>query len=383
MLVFLSIFGGAVVADTGGPGENDYRLDSDDVIAVSVINHPEFSGDALVLSDGMVSISGVGLLSARGKTLQELDSAISEALLRRLRRPEVYVALKNPKQRLVHVLGVVQRPGAHSIKPGWRITEALSAAGGIMPGLENSDCRVEVSSGNSDVRETIPLTDVLDVEGSSNRTIADGDVITVRAVDSIPLYITGKVRAPGFYRLRQDNVGIVQAITLAGGLLPDAAASRITVTHLSGEVETVDLSSSKIDGKVDSEMQVRAGDLIYVPETSAQVAVMGWVNAPGVFAIPDNREMTLADAIGMARGSEVRRGGLKSVAIIRSDPSGGQERVVVNFARYMKTGDPECNPVLRDRDIVWVPETSKPDWDNILGRVSGGMSLLWMLKNWR
>lgn len=361
LLMAISSAGGAPSEDTSGA----YRVGPEDVIVVTVVRHPEFSGEFYVPNDGAIELPAVGQMSVSGKTLSEISSLVAGRLGERLREPEVTVTLKVPRMQRVYVLGAVEKPGPYDVKPGWRITEAVAAAGGLTAGLEATDCRATVLQAASGERRTVELTEVLSGASEANLAIESGDVLTLEAQETLPVYIMGKVRNPGIYRLRRDSAGVMEALTLAGGTLDDAALDRITVTHLSGVSETVDLTPAILGGKQGSNVRLMAGDLIVVPEETSRIAVLGYVNEPGFYALRSGQKLTLSEAIGMAKGADNKRAHLSSVAVIRTD-GGTQEKLVFDLRKFLKSGDAACNPEIRAGDVVYVPETSKPDWDMVL-----------------
>ena len=81
---------------------------------------------------------------------------------------------------------------------------------------------------------------------------------------------------------------------------------------------------------------------------------MGAVRKPGRYEQPASREITLIQAIAKAGGA-TERANLKKVQLLRKGPSGKQTTLVMNLAR-IRRGE-ETDPVLRDGDVVFVPET--------------------------
>jgi polysaccharide export outer membrane protein len=82
------------------------------------------------------------------------------------------------------------------------------------------------------------------------------------------IFITGEVLRPGPYPIRQATT-LVQAISIAGGLGPYAAKKRIQIHRGSGADETIfhfDYKAYEDGLNLDSNIQLRAGDVIIVPE---------------------------------------------------------------------------------------------------------------------
>lgn len=355
---------------------DQYKLGSEDVITVTVMSHPELSGDFLVTTDGAVNVQRVGQIAVAGKTAREVASAVAAGLKDTLLDPDVIVTVKTMRPQLVQALGAVQKPGPYSIKPGWRLTEVIGGAGGILATVQPADCTVQLLRAKGGARESFPLTLVLQ-GGEKNVLVQAGDVVTVESVETIPVYVMGRVRLPGMYNLRRD-AGVAEAIAMAGGSSDDASLSQVTVTHLAGQTETVDVLTS-VEQKKPISLKLRSGDLLFVPENKARFAVLGWVATPGFFTLKEGQPIMLSDALSMAGGADAKRGGLKKIGIVRR-VDGKEQRLVFDFSKFTKSGDATQNPRIQAGDFIWVPETSSPDWDRLWSRISGTLSALWFLK---
>ena len=346
-----------------------YKVGAEDVINILVARHPEFSGDFYIPSDGIVNLPAVGQLSMSNKTLSEISGDIKDRLNKRLREPEVTVTLKTPRMQRVYVLGVVEKPGLYDMKPGWRITEAVAAAGGLTNGTEPADCRANVLRAATNERKTYELKEVLRGDPESNMKIDSGDVLTIETGETLPIYVMGRVKNPGIYKLRKADSGVMEAITLAGGTLDDAALSRVTITRTNGSSEVVNLTSVMLEGKQESKISLQPADMIMIPEETARVAVLGYVNEPGYYPIKNGKKLCLTDALGLAKGVVNKRGEVGSIAIIRNE-NGKQVRMQIDLHKFLKSGDITQNPEILSGDVVYVPESKKLDWDRVIGSLT-------------
>ncbi len=343
-----------------------YQVGPEDVIGVVVARHPEFSGDYTIPVDGTLTLPGAGRITAAGKTLAEISGEVTDRLSERIKAPEVTVSLRTARMQRVYVLGAVHTSGLYDLKPGWRITEALAAAGGIAGGIETSDCSACILRASTGKRETYRLADILRGQSSADTLLQTGDVVTIDADETVPVYVTGRVKNPGIYRLRKDSAGVVEAITLAGGALEDAALGKVTVAHIDGKNETVNAAGAILDGGPAPKVEIKAADMITVPAETSRIAVLGNVSQPGFFPIRENQKLTLTDAIGLARGADPRTGKLSEIAVVRTD-NGKQQRLVFDLSKFLKTGDASQNPELKAGDVIFVPRSNKINWDSIMG----------------
>ena len=97
--------------------------------------------------------------------------------------------------------------------------------------------------------------------------------------------------------------------------------------------------------------------------------MLGFVNHPGVIPLQDNKHFVLSDVVGLAGGVVTTRGGNQAVAILRTT-NGKPERLVVDMRKYFKTGNVKYNPEVKAGDVIFVPETTKPDWSTIFEALS-------------
>ena len=345
-----------------------YELGPEDVISVNVARHTEFSGDFYIPADGAVNLPSIGSVTASGKTLDELAADVKTRLSDRLLDPEVTISLKTARMQRVYVLGAVSKPGLYDMKPGWRITESVAAAGGLATGTEPSDCCATILRAMTGARDTVKLSDVFHGANEANVAVNSGDVVTINAEETIPIYVMGKVKTPGLYRARKDSAAVTVALTLAGGITEDAAINRVTITHLNGQSEVVDLAPALLQGKQDSSAPLQSGDLVVVPEETARVAVLGFVNQPGFYPMRSGVTMMLSDALGLAKGLD-KRGKFGAIAIIRKEGD-QQKRLICDLGKFLKSGDITQNPEMRPGDVVYVSETNKPEWNTIFSALT-------------
>ncbi len=121
------------------------------------------------------------------------------------------------------------------------------------------------------------------------------------------------------------------------------------------------------------------GDTIYLPEdTTNKYFVLGEVLRPTVYRL--KTDVTLIDAISMA-GGPTQRASLKSTYVIRGDPE-NPERIKVDVGKLLKSGDLSQNVEIEPGDVVYVPETSKPDWNKVASVISVIVNSSYLARIW-
>jgi polysaccharide export outer membrane protein len=362
LVLMVAAVSSAVFAQT----DDNYVLGAEDVVSVTVIRHPEFSGDFLIPTAGLIELPVAGPIKASGMTIAELSTAVKTAMATRLKKPEVTVVLKMARPKRMSVIGAVLKPGTYEMKPGWRVTEALGASGGLPPEARVSDLKAYIIRSGSSDHQNIDLPSALAGNPEANLALAEGDVLYVEGLDLMPVYVMGSVKAPGIYRLPANSSGPLQAITLAGGVLPSAATSKVKITRVAtGTEEVYDITPALNGTGTVNLPKLNTGDMIIIPESDARFAVMGYVQNGGVQAIPEGREIRLAEAVAMAKPSDRSR--ISRVGLIRME-NGVEKRYQYDLGKYVSKGDATQNPVVQPKDVIYVPETDKVDW-GILGPI--------------
>jgi polysaccharide export outer membrane protein len=90
--------------------------------------------------------------------------------------------------------------------------------------------------------------------------------VLVKEYHSKRIHVLGEVKKPGTFSYQED-MSVVQAITLAGGFTPLAKETRVSVTRKTDEGEIVFVVDvKKIIGNKSSNVPLQAGDIVYVPE---------------------------------------------------------------------------------------------------------------------
>ena len=103
-----------------------------DTIVVDVFNVPELSREIQVDASGRISMPLGGTIEARGKTAEELASAVTAALRGRyIRDPEVTVNIKSSVSQVVTIDGQVVEPGLYPVTNQMTLMRAIASAKGM------------------------------------------------------------------------------------------------------------------------------------------------------------------------------------------------------------------------------------------------------------
>lgn len=278
------------------------------------------------------------------------------------------------------VLGEVRNPGYYAFRAGETFLDLIGRAGGFTADADPAKVVVALQKAGSVVTEMVNL-DVL--TGSDfNRKLSGGEVITVPKANNKVLVFGDVVRA-GVYTLPEQG-RVLDILAQAGGLQTNFGTEQVVITRQQADGELVwqMTYSDLMSAQNQYNLLLSGGDVIYVPASRSQILVLGMVKNPGAYNLPAGAR--LMDAIALA-GGPLDRAALENVGIYRDGVLADSEQVPMGKDKVLFTGDASENPLLRPGDIIYVPETKKPDWTKIfgfVGAISSFKSALFNIFDW-
>ncbi len=116
----------------GAPVDSgSYKVGPTDILYISVWHEGEFSGPVSVHEDGKVTLPLVGDLDVGGKTPNQIEKIVGEALAKYVVNPLVTVTVQDVLSKKYYLDGEVAKAGEYSLVAPTTILEALSKAGGL------------------------------------------------------------------------------------------------------------------------------------------------------------------------------------------------------------------------------------------------------------
>jgi protein involved in polysaccharide export with SLBB domain len=184
--------------------------------------------------------------------------------------------------------------------------------------------------------------------------------VEVAALRPQVIYITGGVKTPQILDLRAAP-NVAKAVTLSGGALDNDELAHITVFR--GNVAiSANVYGILVNGVDNGQnIDLRSGDLIVVPLNTQKFAVVGAVMTPGIYPLTlsggNEGQTHLADALAAAGGTERTGASIHDVQIVQALPDGTTKSVSYDYGKYVKLGDASDNPVVTDKDLIYVPDS--------------------------
>ena len=243
-----------------------FTLGVEDVISITIYDNEEFNTTQAVRPDGYVAVLSIGDVKAEGRTVAELRQEIEQRLTQFIRRPNANIVINEYNSRKMLVLGAVAKPGVVKLRSKKNLLEAMSDAGGLSP---DADLKRSVLFRGD---ELIPINfDKLFKHGdiSQNIHIEKNDAIFIASRNDNRVYVLGEVGAAGAYNW-DGHLSLLEAIPLAGGFKRDAKSSQVLIIKgglADPKLLMVDAKSVLEEGRLEQNIALDSGDIVYVPKT--------------------------------------------------------------------------------------------------------------------
>ena len=185
-----------------------YIVGANDVLGVRVFGETDLSQQYSVDSDGTISFPFLGRVPVSGKTVQEIEFALTKLLADGyLSKPQVSVVITSYRSRSIYVLGEVRNPARYIIEGQTTLLEVIAQAGSFTPNAAQTINLLRYKDGMTGVAAGAPVlpgdprgAEIMKIsreelsEGrlQSNILLQDGDTIIVPTAEKF--YVMGMVK---------------------------------------------------------------------------------------------------------------------------------------------------------------------------------------------
>jgi polysaccharide export outer membrane protein len=129
-------------ASASRPASTGYRLQPGDMIEVSVWGEEELQRQLLIRPDGTFSFPLTGEVRAAGRPVTEVQTEITDKLVRYIPDAVVTVSVTGLEGNRVYVIGQVNNPGTFVMNPTLTVLQALALAGGTTAFASLNDIQI-------------------------------------------------------------------------------------------------------------------------------------------------------------------------------------------------------------------------------------------------
>jgi polysaccharide export outer membrane protein len=299
----------------------------------------------------------IGSVQAVGLSTAELAKRIRDLLEKDyLVNPQVIVGVKEYLSKKVNVMGEAEKPGLFYLTGPTTLLELLSKAGGLSKtaGKDLVLVRTEGADGKVNAAgSTILRLDVRKIQSGDvkeNILLQNGDMMFVPKASAF--FVLGEVNKPGTFPLDKET-SVLEAITLAGGYGPTAAASGVKVLrrNADGKQETLALDLAGAVPK-DKGFRLQEGDTVLVPKGNT-FFVFGEVKKPGAYQL--DKDTNVLEGITIA-GGFTEKAAPGRTRVIRTDER-GQQTINIDMNDVIRRGQRDKAIRLLENDVIVVPES--------------------------
>lgn len=209
-----------------GAAAYQYLLAPQDVLNITVWNHPELNNPAGQLSsdlagrpindEGYFFYPYVGRIKAAGRTAAEIRKELTQKLTRYLTEPQVDVSVLNYRGRRAFASGELKSPGPRPLTDvPLRVTDLVAQSGGL---TEKADLRNAILT-RKGVARPLDLY-ALYYEGDLGQDVLlqEGDIVTIPERRYDKVFVLGEVLAPQSKIMPLGRYTLSEALSDAGGL---------------------------------------------------------------------------------------------------------------------------------------------------------------------
>jgi polysaccharide export outer membrane protein len=267
------------------PARPNYELGPNDQIMIRAFQVDEINEKPFKIeADGMITLPLVGTIKAGGLTVGELEAELVDSLKKYVKNPQATVILIQFRSSPVFFVGAFAKPGAYPMEGRRTLVEMLTQVGGVSSqGTRRIKLTRKSESG------PIPLPNAVEDPGNKVSTVEISmsslqnninpaedielkpyDVISAEVAEKV--YLQGGFPRTGAFPLdERDSISVMQLISLAGGLTPDAEKDKAVI--LRPVMDTARRAQIHLD--LEAIMQAKANDyplmandILYVPVKS-------------------------------------------------------------------------------------------------------------------
>jgi polysaccharide export outer membrane protein len=259
-----------------------------DQLMITVADLDEVTNRAVrVAEDGTVDLPLIGAVQASGTDMASLRKVLAADFSKYVTNPQVSIQLVSSQNQLVSVLGDVNSPSVQELTGPLTLLAAITRAGGIKPDagpqvIITREARwgmlpvsgATYGNGGTFSRATLSLDDLIAAKSPENNILLKpGDVVTIPKGSVI--YVVGDVHKAGGFPLRSSgSLSVIEALSLAEGLTPNAKSAKAKILRPSpvkGEKrEEIPVDISQVLAGKTTDPQLYADDILFVPSSAVK-----------------------------------------------------------------------------------------------------------------
>jgi len=263
----------ATAPQAGALAFSNYKMGPEDLLAVTVLDSPEFTRQVRVSGDGTIRMPLLKrAIPATGKTSAELEQAISRELVEEgmLVDPSVSVTVLEFNSKPVSVSGAVRSPVVFQAVKPLSLVEAIARANGLAANA-GSDILISVPArdGRPARTVTVPVKALQQpFDPGANFLLEGGEEVKVTPAGLV--YIVGGVNKPGAVLINTEGpFTLLKALALSGGTTPTAGSKAFLLRNsANGQKKEIALNLTKLMRRQEPDLPLENNDVVFIPDST-------------------------------------------------------------------------------------------------------------------
>ena len=322
----------------------NYRLGAGDDVFIDVWGASQNSIRQTISPDGTIQLDGLGPVTLAGMTVASANAYLQRELKNVYASSNIRVTVGQTKTISVNVMGEVEAPGTYTLSAFATAFHALYVAGGVNDIGTLRD--IKVYRNNKQVACIDVYDFILNGRKQDDVRLEDNDLVYVGPYAEM-VEITGKVKRPMFYEMRQRE-SLATLLTFAGGFAGNAYKGNVNIIRKTGR----DYSVHTVEEFDFSTFKMADGDSVWVdaiiPRYSNMVEVVGAVHRPGMYQM-DGKIRTVRELVEYI-GGVTEEAFLDRALLQRRKSDRTMESLALNLGGILNGSLPDVP--LRNEDIL-------------------------------
>jgi len=386
----------SITATEGSINPDEYKVGPGDKIFISITGVTEIVHSLVINQEGWLYIPKVGGIDLRNHTLRKAKERIIQKLNEYYKDVNIFISLADFRRIKVSLTGDVVKPSIFTLSANSRLLDLINSSMGLKPDANMRNIKIISRDGTSEKYDFLSFLRFGNFD--ENPVLREGDVVIVDKVDKT-VKISGEIKYPAVYEF-VDGETVLNLINLAGGFLSRSKTDTIEVVGFSTDRKTQFSVYYSMEQLNNNDVLLNNKDHVIIrriPEylEDHYILITGFVKYPGYYKIIKDKT-TLKEIIEEAGGFR-EEASLTEASIKRTmntdetDPEferlklmdsndmtedeydyykaksrQNNGKVVVDFVDLFINNNMDENIVLRNSDVITVPE--KKDYIIMLGQ---------------
>lgn len=270
LAIGLLVFSVAVTLSQENQAEDyvhEFRIGLWDVLEVSVYGEEDYSGIRIQVTEyGKVKLPLLEEVEVLGLTQAEMEKKLNKLFIERklFQNPSVSVLVVERQSQRVSVLGAVTNSGRYELLGRQRLLHVVAEAGGF----------TSIAGEVTLLREKqepmhLSIEDMVSGDERFNLPLQPGDIVYVRPVQMVLIFVGGAVGNPGALEVPKSDIPtLYRAIIQAGGFTDRAAKGNVRIKRKgeNGDEIIIPANAKDIEKGDMPDVQLEEGDVVIVAD---------------------------------------------------------------------------------------------------------------------